>query len=162
MRSGEIAKLLSVDGSTIRRYTRDFSEFLSKQDSPTRSYTLQDYEVILTVRTLYKDGFNEKAIRLKLAEGFRISSEDTAAVGLLDNRVIPMTVAEQMVDASTVRAEVDNLKMERERLLEIIKSKDERIEELQERLIDLSRQLGQLEGLISSFDNHPHWPHKPR
>lgn len=152
MRSGEVAKLLGVDSSTIRRYTLEYGRFLSKKAGAVRTYTADDYAVIATIRTLYQDGYSGREIVAKLDDGFRVDTKDMSVVGLLDSRVIPVTVAEQMVDASGIRSELENLRAERDRLVEAMHSKDEKIEKLQAEVIRLNRELGKLEGRLSSVD----------
>ena len=153
MRSGEIAKLLGVDSSTIRRYTIEYGRFLSNRAGAVRTYTADDYAVVATIRHLYQSGYSGREIVQQLEDGFRVDTTDMTVVGLLDSRVIPVTVAEQMVDASSIRAEVESLRAERDRLAALLSGKDEKIESLQAEVIRLNRELGQLEGRLSSLDH---------
>lgn len=71
MNPAELAKLVDVSGDTLRRWTKEYSEFLSPSATPpkgqTRVMTEHDQRVLLLVSNLRNAGQNKRDIKDRLA-----------------------------------------------------------------------------------------------
>ena len=71
---GQVAELLSIPSSSLSRYAREFSEYLSESARVAgrrRAYTEGDVLILERVRALLLDGvpLGEVAARLRVVEG---------------------------------------------------------------------------------------------
>jgi DNA-binding transcriptional MerR regulator len=80
--SQEVASRLDVSPSTLRRWSDEFMEFLSKDASSLsgkaqQRYAEQDIERLLMVKDYMSDGLTYEQVRLQLREEFEIPANST-------------------------------------------------------------------------------------
>jgi DNA-binding transcriptional MerR regulator len=157
MRTGDLTKKFGVSEATIRRWASDFSEYLSEQPGRHRNYTESDYIVVATIHELFSTGLNQKTVMERLASGYRVDADNIGEIGYVDGRMVPAAVVQQVIDSSQLRTELDQVKYERDRLLQMLerseKQRDElqhelteKVEKLQKEISNLQRELGRAEG----------------
>lgn len=163
MKTGDIEKQFGVSGTTIRRWVTEFKSFFSdsavKKDSRNRSYTADDFVVLATIHSLSAQNFPYDAIREKLESGYRVEESVSQTVGYTDGRMVPAVAVEQIIDSTTVRVELEALKIDHARLMEELESerarvadRDQKIQVLQDRIADLQHKLGLAEGRLGEID----------
>lgn len=182
MKTGEAAKLLGVDTSTIRNWihhpllTRFFSESAKNEHGGAqRLLTDADVLVLNTIRSQRVDGVDDwRAISVFLESGQRNQEFPQNAI-TVDPRTIPLPQAEQSARAMATLAErdgalarIEELTTEvqtlKQRIAEVEKERDTVKENLlremaelnQQRMreiAELSRQIGRLEGLLEAKNN---------
>lgn len=73
---GQIARAIDVSNTSVRNWSREFSEFLSPSANPTpgtpREYTDSDLLVLSTIAVLRSQLVNTEDIRQALADGTRL------------------------------------------------------------------------------------------
>lgn len=141
MKTGDLAKKFGVSTETIRRWTREFESFFSDQDGRFRNFTAEDYKVVATIHSLLNDGHNLKYVEQQLGTGFRVDDAYVGTLGYDDGRQVPAAAVEQIVDASKIRAELEVIKMEKEKLQERL---DDREQELRNLRVQLDREKREL------------------
>jgi len=164
MKTSDLVRQFGVSDTTIRRWTTEFSDYLSdeatKKDHRNRSYTSADFLVLATIRELSKEGLGLNSIREKLDSGYRVDEPTPNVVGYQDGRLVPAAVVEQIIDATEIRIELEQVKADRDRLLRMLedaqqelknaREKEEtakqKVESLQERIQELQREVGRMEG----------------
>lgn len=156
MKTGDLVKKFGVSEATIRRWSADFKEHLSPQQGRRRSYTREDYIVIATIYELFSSGLTQRIVEQKLREGYRVAAEEVSEIGYSDGRMVPAAVVEQVIDASGLRAELEQVKFERDRLMDMLtrseqartelqKELNEKVDHLQQEIARLQRELGRAE-----------------
>lgn len=149
MKTGNIASLLGVDSSTIRRWAKEFDEFLSDAEGKHRAYTEEDIAVLTTIHTLSKNGLDWGGIKQRLKEGYRT---DLVEAGLShDNRPINTGAVVQVIDSFAVRAELEKVTAERDFLQEQLDRTLKENSELTGKINDLQYKLGYLQGRLDEL-----------
>lgn len=142
MKTGDIVRKFGVSEATVRRWMTDFQEFLSERQGRQRNYTHDDYLTIATIHQLFQSGLTQKSVKEKLREGYRVNAEDISEIGYSDGRMVPAVVVEQVIDSANLRAELEQVKYERDRLMELLKHSEKVRSDLQN---ELSEKVGQLQ-----------------
>lgn len=163
MKTGDLVKQFGVSDTTIRRWVAEFEGFLSddakKTNSRQRVFNSSDFLVLATIHALSSENLPLSMIQERLAEGYRVEDTASSTVGYSDGRMVPAAAVEQIVDATELRVEIESLKRERDRLLELLDQernishdKDQRIDVLQTEIKTLLRELGRAEGRLEQID----------
>lgn len=138
MKTGDLERKFGVSGTTIRRWTETYKEFLSIEarghDSRQRTITESDYLVLATINKLSNERASTEEIKTKLREGFRVEVEDIATIGYVDSRLVPAAVVEQVIDASELRIELAIVAKERDKLLVLLEKVQDKLEATEEKL----------------------------
>lgn len=145
MKTGEIIKVLGVSRQTLSVWAREFSEYLSEKTGRFYHFTREDFEVLATINELSAKRHTFPEIHERLAEGYR-----TEAEGYFDlSDMIPI---QQALDASKIRAEVESLKLERDRLLQTVDAQADEIKQLQRELGRAEMKAEMLEKMLKNKD----------
>jgi DNA-binding transcriptional MerR regulator len=172
VKTGDLAKLFGVSQTTITRWIDEFSDFMTdraqKIGVSQRAYTEADILALATVAKLsVEDGLRFPQIKERMQAGERVEHPGVANFGV-DHRVVPAQAVENLVDASVLRNELEQVKIERDRLIELVSKfedkieavraeKDGKIEEFQSRIAELQHRLGMAEGELTyrrELDKH--------
>lgn len=163
MKSGDLARLFGVSPETVRQWTEVYAEFLTgnaqAKNTRHRLYMESDILVLATVARYSADGLSRAHIREKLLAGERVEHPGVANFGV-DTRMVPAAAVEQLIDATELRIELEQIKAERDKLLELLERERaehrEREEALrtelkavQEKIAALQRELGRAEGELN-------------
>jgi DNA-binding transcriptional MerR regulator len=166
MKSGDLARLFGVSSEAIRQWTEVFAEFLSDEaqakNTRQRLYNDTDVLVLATVARYSADGLSRAHIREKLTNGERVEHPGIANYGV-DTRMVPAAAVEQLVDATELRIELEQVKAERDKLLEMLdnertqgRERDTQLRNeiklLQDQVVQLQRELGRAEGRLEEID----------
>jgi DNA-binding transcriptional MerR regulator len=166
MKSGDLARLFGVSSEAIRQWTEVFAEFLSDdaqaKNMRQRLYNETDVLVLATVARYSADGLSRAHIREKLAAGDRVEHPGIANYGV-DTRMVPAAAVKQLVDATELRIELEQIKAERDKLIEMLDSERTQsrerdiqlraeIKNLQDQVVQLQRELGRAEGRLEEID----------
>jgi len=165
MKTGDLEKRFGVSGTTIRRWIEAFGDFLTddakKVEMRQRRFTEEDYIVLATINSFSKTGFPFAHIKEKLSEGYRIDDPTAATVGYTDGRLVPAAAVEQIIDSVEIRVELEQVKAERDKLLELADNYRQENKELrgevkdwQKQVIELQREIGRLEGRLEEIDRN--------
>lgn len=164
MKTGDLVKQFGVSDSTIRRWVREFTKFLTESNSKHRSFTSDDFIVMATINHLSNQGYTLDAIRGRLDEGYRIENISTETVGYSDGRMVPAAAVEQIIDSSELRVELEQVKSDktiltlqlqdaRQELVELREKYEqqgrghkEELETLNNKIQELQHRLGLAEG----------------
>lgn len=164
MKTGDLTKQFGVSAQTIHRWVIEFSDFLSDSGKGVgvrqKSFSADDFLVMATIHQLSLDGTAFTTIKERLQEGYRVESTVAASMGYEDGRLVPAAVVEQVIDSVEIRVELEQVKAERDKLVEMLEETREKLEAaetarrdevkaLNERLIELQRLLGQAEGELN-------------
>lgn len=171
MKTGDLVRQFGVSDTTIRRWVAEFEEFLSENAKQTRSkhrsFTSDDFLVLATAHEMSKENFPLNAIREKLAEGYRVDDTTASTVGYSDGRLVPAVAVEQIIDSTELRIELEQVRAERDKLVEALEKleasktelvekhdqhlleKDNRLAALQQQISALQRELGRAEGELA-------------
>jgi DNA-binding transcriptional MerR regulator len=164
MKTGDLERKFGVSGTTIRRWTETYKEFLSIEarghDSRQRTITESDYLVLATINKLSNERASTEEIKTKLREGFRVEVEDIATIGYVDSRLVPAAVVEQVIDASELLEKVqDKLEATEEKLAVVEKEsrlREEALrhekESLEKELRELMLRVGKAEGKLEEIE----------
>lgn len=173
MKTGEIAKILGLDVSTVRKWidTSNFSRFFSpsargEHGNAHRFLTESDVLVLNTIRTLRtRDHADWDAIVAYLDSGQREQEFPENAISV-DIRTIPVPQAEQAARTLAMMAERDaalqkvnelndyvkRLEQEREELRERLTREKEQVkEQLMREIMELMLKIGRLEGRLEQI-----------
>lgn len=164
MKSGDLVKQFGISNQTVRRWVEQFGDYLSDDARAVNAkqsvFNADDFLVMATIKKLSTEGLSLSAIADRLAEGYRVEDISAATVGYEDGRMVPAAVVEQVVDAAGVRVELEVIKAERDKLLELLEQTQQRLDEtsdqwrrekdeLQKQIAELQRALGQAEGELN-------------
>lgn len=154
MKPGDLVKKFGVSDQTIRRWSTEFSDYLSPNQGRHRTYTADDYIVMATIYYLYsQEGLKTDGIHKQLSKGFRVDVEDIADIGYGDGRMVPAAVVEQVIDSSEMRAELELLRSERDRLIESLGREQEKNSRLESKLEEATAKIEALyERLLEAKD----------
>lgn len=157
MKTGDAAKHFGVSNETIRRWIDRFEDYLSESargvNRAQRVLGESDFIILATVRELSAQGLNSDEISTKLAEGYRVEDTSTANLGYGDGRLVPAAMVDQVIDGAELRIQLEQVKAERDKLLQLLEDSQKRetatrdkLDALTEKLSDLQYRLGQAEG----------------
>jgi len=174
MKTGDLVKKFGVSDATIRRWASTFNEYLSEGEGRHHNFTYDDFIVMATVHQLSGEGYALELIQKKLSEGYRIEEQLVDQIGYPDGRMIPAAVVEQVIDSSEIRVQLEQVKNERDRLLQTLeqtqqrlaqlegearqreetirREKDTQIDGLQKEIKELQRVLGRAEGRLEEIE----------
>ena len=145
MKTGDLVKHFGVSESTIRRWVKEFESVLDPQRGKHRNFTQNDFLVMATVKKLADDGLTFRAILRQLEEGYRVEDTASETMGYSDGRMVPAAAVEQIIDASEIRVELEVIRAERDRLLDLANRLESKNEEMSTRIVELERELGNLQ-----------------
>jgi len=163
MKTGDLVRQFGVSSKTINRWVEEFEEYLSesarKVGTRQSVFNSDDFLVLATVHELSAGGLNFKGIHDRLAEGYRVDDTRASTVGYEDGRTVPAAAVEQLVDAAEIRAALERVTSERDKLLEMLETeRDEHrraredLKELQTQVVQLQRELGRAEGRLEEIE----------
>lgn len=152
MKTGDLAKLFGVSNTAIQNWTSHYADILSDKRGKHRYYNEKDVLILATVAKLSADGFSHEKIREKIDAGELVESPTEANFGV-DTRMIPAAAVEQIVDSTELKVELEQIKYERDRLLDTVQElkrgmsdKDDEIKALNAQIQELQHKLGLAEG----------------
>ena len=131
---GQVAELLKIPSSSLSRYAREFSEYLSESARVAgrrRAYTEGDVLILERVRALLLDGvpLGEVAARLRVVEGvLRQEGENQSTLQIIPTLAAKLEHAENALHNALT-------------ILDGMSKEVERIPELERRLSELEREL---------------------
>ena len=158
MKTGELAKRLDVATSTVRYWAQEYQEYVSegavgKAKGLPREFDEQDALVIATVWKLRSEGLSPDQIRGALKIGKLIDGlpdAPTPEVEQMQKAVVPVPRPEyeRALDHSKrLEADTERLTVERDRAIEQWQTD---VTSLQERITQLSQELGKWRGMLVS------------
>ena len=143
--TGDLARTFGKSNNAIKGWIKKhkvyFSEGAQGIGNRNRTFNDNDIQLIGTINSLVNEGLNHDAIGKRLAEGYRETD--------IGRDVVPVTDAKQIIDASTIRQELEFVKAERDRLLEERDKSDAKVELLIEKVRELTHELGLAEGELN-------------
>jgi len=121
----DLTKALETTPATVRRWTKDYSEFLSPGANPPkgeiRSYTNEDGQVIALIATMRKSNKPYEAIRAALASGIREQWPPPSPQTNQDDPEQPpnaLALINQLtIKASSLEGKLSEISQERDRLI---------------------------------------------
>jgi len=144
MNKKQLEAKLNVSHTTIYKWIKRFDSYFSDAArSGRREYSQEDLDILATIASLSIEGLNYDAIEKRLDSGERVAFEETT-LGV-DSRMIPAVAVEQMLDATEIRIELEQVRAERDKLysmLEEIKADFSKEREKNEALL---REMGQIQ-----------------
>lgn len=144
MRINEITAKLGISPQSLSNWIKRHDTFFSEGAKlKRRQLTERDLDILATINRLSNDGVSHEDIANQLANGELDSFEDVT-VGI-DMRMIPTMAAEQMIDASQIRKELELKETALIKAQEQIISKDNLILELKDEIAELKHKLGRAE-----------------
>ena len=153
----EVASRLEVSASTLRRWTDEFAEHLSKEArasdaSQSRRYTNEDLTTLITVKGLMTEGMSYDQVRQRLSEmhtersegsGDRIASEPVLAMA-----PAVAFISDTLHNVAEGQQAVLNSQAANRELLGVVLQDNFNLKEesarLRERMLELERQMAQL------------------
>lgn len=149
----ELAKIIGVSGQTVRRWSKDFAQYLSPTAQPKdtdgyyrRAYTLDDLRVLWTVHIASQNGALQEEIADQLAAGL-LMEELPADLPLPEDEpvdMMPVSTAVEKVKA--LQAHIDFLEDEIDRLRALADSRAEQVTKAERELGDARSELAKLQG----------------
>lgn len=145
MKTGDLEKQFGVSRQTIYNWVDKFDNLFSNEARgikvKQRAFNSEDYIILATIAELSRDGLGYTAIQNRLAEGYRIEDPTTFTIGYDDGRMVPASVVEQVVDASEVRAALERVTVERDRLIQELDRAHAQLDAKDELLVDMQAKL---------------------
>jgi DNA-binding transcriptional MerR regulator len=143
-KAGSIAGELGVHPDTIRNWTERFPEFFSPEargeKGLRRVFTIEDEDILYSIRTWLGQGFQFETIRAKLADGERLQTIPSPSKPLEGESAL--AVYSQLRQLETILTERDSL-------IEHLRSENkEQREEFLKRISDLDREIGRYQAQI--------------
>lgn len=176
MKTGDLVRKFGVSDATIRRWASTFSEYLSDGEGRHHNFTYDDFIAMATIHQLSSEGYSLDLIEKKLGEGYRVEENLIEQIGYPDGRMVPAAVVEQVIDSSEIRVQLEQVKHERDRLIQTLeqmqqrledledearereeairRDKDTQIEALQKEIKELQRSLGRAEGRLDEIERN--------
>lgn len=148
MKTGQIASALGVSDDTIRNWLARYPAYFEQRHSRQRSYTEADYAILATIASLASDGKSTAEIEAMLKSGFRVDSANTTAPGV-DIRLMPAAIVEQLIDSAELRIELEVLKSDHAKTLDLLAQSNAENKTLHEAITKLNREIGRLEGELN-------------
>jgi len=153
----EMASRLEVSASTLRRWTQEFTEFLSEEVRSTvagqpHRYTNEDLTTLITVKGLMTEGLSYDQVRQRLGETRAAQGEGTGSQ-VASQPVLAMAPAVAFISdtlhnvAESQQAVLNSQAANRELLGVVLQDnfnlKEENVR-LRERMLELERQMAQV------------------
>jgi len=143
MKTSQVANFLGVSDNTIRNYSKEFSEFLSKSANPDkyaeRYFTDLDVEVLGVIVGWKKQGYTYGQIRDKLEKGHHFMADQRIDRGGSNQQALMIIEQYQrQIDVLT------NLVMEQSKSLE------RQIDRLQQQLNEAHQEIGKLKAQLEA------------
>ena len=158
MRTGDIAKQFEVTTQTVRNWLNEFSEYFDPKEARQANIGQDGFIVLATIAQLSKAGKGYADIHEQLKSGYR-ADELEAYTQPID--LIPLQVA---ADNSRVYAELEIIKAERDKLLELLEKSDRekgdlqsKVDELQKEIRELTDRAARAEGRLEEKDRRRRW-----
>lgn len=145
MRSRDVAKRLGVDASTVRRWARDYEEYLSPtaRKAPDddlrkpRVFTDEDLRLFWTIATAQNRGVGHEEIEQMIGNGELLEGD-------LPEHPLTQTADEiELVPASTALARIEALQDKVEMLESDLEDARQRLDQKNDRVIELEQKLGE-------------------
>ena len=153
MKTGKAAKVFGLDPKTITNWTDNalLSKFFSRDalgevGASQRDYNEADILILNTIRLERSRGSDWLRIAELLEAGTR--DTDLPPTAMMVETTMPIA---QFGKIATLLAERDGLRSEVERLNGELEKRDMTIDRQQQRIEDLNRQIGRLEGRIEQI-----------
>lgn len=164
MKTGDIARYFGVSERAVQRWVKEFEKYLTPSNTRHRVYSDDDMRVLAVVAKYSHESKTYDEIRERLEAGERVESEDLTPLYGSDTRMIPAAALEATLDATEIRVELESVKLERDRLIEDLEAERsahdqtrQKVEELQNQLAALQRELGRAEGRLEEKDKPRRW-----
>ena len=149
----EVASRLDVSPSTLRRWSDQFSEFLTQSASAPsgnghRRYAEQDLETLITVKTYMNDGLTYEQVRQRLNQESE-SNTTHAIMSAEDVSMAAMSYVSETIDElrqgqlSVLNSQAANRELMGVLIQDNFNLKEENAR-LRERTLDIERQMGQI------------------
>ena len=164
-KSKDVQTLFSVSAETVRKWSEEFSEYLSPLATPGhgrhRIFSSDDLHVFALIAELKNKGMTYADIGGALANGQRGEiPEGSPERGLTLRSALELDYAQRQIlalstERDELQSEVQSLREENIRLKTQLESSDKQSEEmggLRQQIADLNRQIGRLEGKLESID----------
>ena len=180
MKAGELARALGVSSETIRNWTKNplMRDLLSPESQgigvPQRIFSETDVHILNTVNRLRSvegvSSWQEIYDRIEAGERFSEFPQNAIAD---DPRTIPIPIAEESAKAAATLAQLKEYQLQVVALNDIITNmkiehkeeldrRDDEIRGLNQRIADLNREMGKLEGQLEMFKvRKPKAPSEP-
>ena len=143
----QVSKHFDTTAETIRRWSKDFTKFLSvsANDSNKATYTDEDMEVLTYVQQAYADNQKTEDVIASVGGGARGEWN-----GELRNHTMEIT-EQQVGEIYKVRQERDELRVEltdAHKQIAVLQSKVSEVQSMRDEMKDLNRQIGRLEARL--------------
>lgn len=143
----QVSKHFDTTAETIRRWSRDFANFLSASanDSNKATYTDEDMEVMTYVQQAYAD--NQKTDDVIASVGGGARGEWN---GELHNHTVEIT-EQQVGEIYKIRQERDELREEltdANKQIAVLQSQVSEVQSMRDEMKELNRQIGRLEARL--------------
>ncbi len=153
----EVASRLEVSPSTLRRWSDEFSEFLSPEASSSegkqhRRYSDEDMATLITVKGLMAEGLTYEQVRQRLSE-LHVSKPDGPGSIVAADAALPLApamtfLADTLHNVADSQQAVLNSQAANRELLGVVLQDNFNLKEentrLRERMLELERQITQL------------------
>ncbi len=154
----EVASRLEVSSSTLRRWSEEFSEFLSQEASPAeekqhRRYSDEDLATLITVKGLLAEGLTYDKVREQIGELRADEKPDDPGREVMSEAALPLApavtfLADTLHNVAGSQQAVLNSQAANRELLGVVLQDNFNLKEentrLRERMLDVERQISQL------------------
>lgn len=155
----EVATRLEVSPSTLRRWSDEFSEFLSPDASPTddrqrRQYSDEDLAIFISIKGLMAEGLTYDQVRQRLGEMRTSQPAGGAGSVVAADAALPLVpamtfLADTLHNVADSQQSVLNSQAANRELLGVVLQDNFNLKEentrLRERMLDLERQMAQIQ-----------------
>ncbi len=153
MQSKDMARRLGVDTSTIRRWARDYEQYLSPTAQKAedddqrrrRAFTENDLRVFWTIREAQREGLTHEEIAVQVAAG---QLEDGP---LPEHPITEVGDQIELMPVSTAEARIQTLAVRVSELTEQLVEAREKLDDRNEQVIQLERELGTAKAEIANL-----------
>lgn len=154
----EVASRLEISPSTLRRWSDEFSEFLSSEASSSegkqhRRYSDEDLATLITIKGLMAEGLTYEQVRQKIGE-LHASKPDGPGSMITAEAALPLApamtfLADTLHNVADSQQSVLNSQAANRELLGVVLQDNFNLKEentrLRERMLELERQVAQLQ-----------------
>lgn len=159
-KTAQIARIVGVSGSTVRRWAADYADHLSATAQPVdtaggsyaRMYTDEDLKVLWTIHTLSRQGMNQDDIAASLAAGQLINELPPDIPIAEDDPVDMIPVSTALERMKSLQTRIDYLEDELDRERALASQRADRILELEHVLGDARAELARKEGELQAAE----------
>lgn len=160
MKTGDLTRLFGVSNTTIKNWVDRFPDYFSDAakavNQRQRAFTESDILTLATIAQLsQQEHLAYEQIEDRLGAGYRVDDPGIANFGV-DTRMVPAAAVEQMIDSTEIRMQLEQVKAERDKLVDMLSESQgrelqllEKNEQLQREIRELERKLGQAEGELN-------------